>query len=85
MHIDMFTAETTYQTVCSHPTSARHPEGHLHLPVLEIDLVLGPHGAPLTPERGRDPHLIGAGDGIWHEEEEQLLVACSRFLCENNT
>lgn len=32
-----------YQTVRSHPTSARHPEGHLGLPVLKVDLVLGPH------------------------------------------
>lgn len=56
-----------YQTVGSHPTSARHPEGHLGLPVLEVDLVLGPHGAPLTAQGGRDPHLISAGDGIWCE------------------
>lgn len=33
----------SYQTVRSCPTSARHPEGHLGLPVLEGDLVLGPH------------------------------------------
>lgn len=52
--------------------------------MLEVDLVLGPHGAPLTPEGGCDPHLIRAGDGIWREEEEQRLVAGSRFLCENN-
>lgn len=71
-----------YQTVRSHPTSARHPEGHLGLPVLEVDLVLGPHGAPLAPEGGRDPHLISAGDGIWpeEEEEEQPLVADGRLL-----
>lgn len=75
----MFVAETgdgpAYQTVRSHPASARHPEGHLGLPVLEVNLVLGPHGAPLTPEGGRDPHLIGAGDGIWREEEGQTLAA----------
>lgn len=52
--------------------------------MLEVDLVLGPHGAPLAPEGGRDPHLISAGDGIWpeeeEEEEEQPLVADGRLL-----
>lgn len=54
-----------YQAVGAHPASTRHPEGHLGLPVIEVDLVFGPHRAPLTPERGCDAHLIGAGDGIW--------------------
>lgn len=75
----MFIEETgvgpPYQTVRSHPASAGHPEGHLGLPVLKVDLVLGPHGPPLTPEGGRDSHLISAGDGIWREEEAQLLAA----------
>lgn len=81
----MFAAEPgggpAYQAVGSHPASAGHPEGHLGLPVLEVDLVLGPHRAPLTPEGGRDPHLVSAGDGIWRREEELLF---SGFLCESN-
>lgn len=69
-----------YQTVRSHPASARHPEGHLGLPVLEVDSVFCPYGAPLTPKGWCDAHLVCTGNSIWDGEEE-IKQEFSSVLC----
>lgn len=59
-----------YQTVRSHPASSRNPEGHLGLPVLKVDSVFCPYGAPLTSKGWRDAHLVCTGNSIWDGEEK---------------
>ena len=78
---------SAYQTVCSHPASSGHSEGHLGLPVLKVDSVFGPYGAPLTLEWRRDAHLICTGNSTWNGEQRRAwagISSCCQRLDVNN-